>query len=536
MSKYLKINQVINQVEQLFPVNTWKVNDLDAWVLIRLQLGWDLLEHFNQSTQNNGKSSELTSTSASQEQHAPTNTNCTSTPLSQKIIRKIKRWIGIGIYYIKFYQEEFFYKYLAVKQIQRKANYLFFVPNSSVSQINNSWFNQFADPLIAMITPKEKVDYAVLEANNGIDNKTPKFYKNYYKFEKLIAYHLQQYTVQDKSVHLPYYEDFLFFLKKEYGLASAQLNIERMIQRLENIQQLSSFFQHLLKKNKTKYAFLVCYYWDWAMALIHACYQKGVKTIEIQHGSQENWFPYAQWFRTPLQGYNMLPDYFWCWTAGETKQINHWAKSIGRHIAFEGGHPWLYFFNTQKLIQNTYKNMSYKLEHSKKKGKKIILYTAQPLGNSFLDDKLINLIKETAENFIWWLRVHPRLLDRIDIFQQEAKKAEISHLVEITDASLLPLPLLLQYTDLHVTQESSSVIEAYLSGVPSIILSREGKVFYEFVQEHNYAFYYDNLQSDKIKEVIYNLPVSRKDYLHEINLKTTMQKVIQNKIEQLVSW
>ncbi|GAB4190934.1 MAG: hypothetical protein OHK0057_14570 [Thermoflexibacter sp.] len=535
MSKYIKINQIINQVEQLFPVHTWKVNDLDAWVLIRIQLGWELLEHFNQLEKQGKDKDQFISSIKKQEVFAsPSKNHISILGLGKKIVSKLKRWVGLGLYYIRFYQEAFFYKYLAIKQIQSKANYLFFVPSSSVCKINRYWFNQFADPLVAVMTKKEQTDCIVLEANNGIDKKYPKFYKNYYNFEKLIAYHLDQYFVKDKFVHLPQYEDFLLFLSKEYCLTSVKLNIKRIVQCLENIERLSLFFQHLLRKNNTKYVFLICYYWDWAMALVHACYQKGVKTIEIQHGSQENWFPYAQWTNLPLRGYNMLPDYFWCWTEGETKQINNWVKPLSRHVAFEGGHPWLSFFNTQNFIQNAFKEQNERLAKVKKAGKRIILYTVQPLSDRFLSDNLINIIKETAENFVWWLRVHPRLLDKMDTFQQEVREVDISSLVEITDASILPLPLLLQHTDLHITQESSSVIEAYLCNVPSIILSEDGSVFYEFVQEQKYTFYYSNLQSNNIKETINRFSNFKRDDLYTRTLEETIQNIIQNNIEQLL--
>jgi hypothetical protein len=533
MSKYLKINQIINQVEQLFPVHTWKVNDLDAWVLIRLQLGWVLLEHLNQIERKENKEANISSATLPNEKSSlPDENNSHQVSVAHEIIKKLKRWVGLTIYYIRFYQEAFFYKYLAIKQIQKKADYLFFVPGSSVCQINIAWFNQFADPIVSIITKKKQANCVVLEANNG-KNKSPRFHKNYYGFEKLIGHHLHKYPHQLKQSELGQYEDFLIFLKKNYEIKYDSLNKEKIVHRLVEIERLSQFFQHLLDKNKPEKIFLICYYWDWAMALIYACYQKGIKTIEIQHGSQENWFPYAKWVNLPTNGYNMLPDYFWCWTKGETKQINDWAEPVGRHLAFEGGHVWLSFFNSQNFIQDAFKNQHEIFAKVKKEGKKVILYTGQPLSDRFLSDSLISIIKETAEDCIWWLRVHPRLLDKMEIFQQEIKEVGIQHLVEITNASTLPLPLLLRYTDLHITQESSSVIEAYLCNVPSIILSEDGSVFYEFVQEQKYAFCYKNLQSNSIKDLLHSFSNVKQNNLHAITLESTIQKIIQNKSEQL---
>lgn len=534
MSKYVKINQIINQVEQVFPVHTWKVNDLDAWVLIRIQLGWELLEHFNQSEKQGKDKDKFISLAQKQEVFAsPSKNDISILSLAKKIVSKLKRWVGLGLYYIGFYQEVFFYKYLAIKQIQRKANYLFFVPNSSMCQISGLWFNQFADPIISTIKKKKRADYVVLEANNSV-SRYPKFHKNYYNFDKLINYHLTKYSTENKSIQLSHYEDFLLFLNKTYGIDSGLLKIESMTQRLKDIKRLSLFFQHIIEKNKTEYAFLICYYWDWAMALIHACRENGVKTIEIQHGSQENWFPYVKWANIPDNGYNMLPDYFWCWTEGETKQINNWAESIGRHLAFKGGHAWLSFFSTQSFIQKAYKKQYERLAEVKKSGKKAILYTGQPLSDRLLNDSLIDVIKETAQNCIWWLRIHPRLLDNMETFQQEVREFGINHLVEVVDASLLPLPLLLQYTDLHITQESSSVIEAYLFNVPSIILSEHGSVFYEFVREQKYAFCYNNFQSSNIKETINSFSNFKRDNLQTITLEATIQNIVQNNVEHLL--
>ena len=65
---------------------------------------------------------------------------------------------------------------------------------------------------------------------------------------------------------------------------------------------------------------------------------------------------------------------------------------------------------------------------------------------------------------------------------------------DIENASKLPLPSLLRFMNVHITESSSVVIEAEQFGVPSIVINKISKEYYKNQISSGYAVYANNIQ------------------------------------------
>src|SRR5207253_11421849 len=100
--------------------------------------------------------------------------------------------------------------------------------------------------------------------------------------------------------------------------------------RVRWIRRMASFFRPRLERLRPSLAFVVNYYDARCMALILACRELGIRSVDIQHGVQgELHGAYGSWRRVPAGGYAVLPSIFWCWSGDEARTLRAWTDSTG---------------------------------------------------------------------------------------------------------------------------------------------------------------------------------------------------------------
>jgi hypothetical protein len=147
--------------------------------------------------------------------------------------------------------------------------------------------------------------------------------------------------------------------------------------------------------------------------------------------------------------------------------------------------------------------------------KKTVLYSLQlmPL-SEMLNETIVNLISNSDD--IWQIRLHPRNeFDKNDIVKYLENCDVDNGKYEIHDSRELPLPVILSKTFLHVTAFSGCLIEAIMTGIPSIIINNVGREMYEDYIDNELVFYLDQKSNnfeidffklyDNFKENIYNV-------------------------------
>ncbi len=229
----------------------------------------------------------------------------------------------------------------------------------------------------------------------------------------------------------------------------------------------------ILKNNSPKIILTVCYYTPQNFGLIWAANQVNIPVLEIQHGNQTNYPPY-NFKKIPAKAYNSLPSHFLTWDDSSCRNLNKWVTKTNKIKAFVLGNPWMTYLSDSR--NPLYKSSMALIAKSFDVSKPIILYTMVPeLG--ILPEVIGPLVKQTQHDYQWLFRMHPRQgisIETAKMFLIENGLTE----VEVKVATKLPLPIVMQIANLHITSWSSAVLEASQFAVKSLLFHEEGKTRY----------------------------------------------------------
>lgn len=209
-----------------------------------------------------------------------------------------------------------------------------------------------------------------------------------------------------------------------------------------------------------------------------ACHDRGVWVADLQHGVISDEHPwYGEAFRgnEPRQ---YLPDAFLCWDEGSARVISKWAcrSDITTRVI---GHPWFARFANAKgdaLVEELTRKYQQPISESNRPQILISLsWGERDIPNGFLADSLLGAIRRSAQDYSWFIRLHPNQMrgfarDESARFQDFFRQ-NLLGCAEWESATYAPLPVVLRRTDLHISWSSSVCIEASLMGIKSALLS-----------------------------------------------------------------
>jgi hypothetical protein len=212
------------------------------------------------------------------------------------------------------------------------------------------------------------------------------------------------------------------------------------------------------------------------MGLIAAAKERGVTTIDVQHGKQGRYQGmYSWWTAIPPDGYQMLPDSFWCWGEASCAHILDSSPARSTHRPFVGGYPWPDFY--RKFI-----GQGHAVDATQTAGTPStrVLFTMQgragthvePIPEFFVDFLKSPGARETVIRF----RCHPNATDGTSYCRQRLREVSASRF-EISEGKTNLFDELLWATH-HVTAFSSCGYEAELFGVPTLMFGEEARSIY----------------------------------------------------------
>jgi len=441
--------KLINDLEKKYPVEKWNIEDLHIWPLIRILLACSF-ESTNKILSND-----------------------------KNIIYRYLFFLKNTIRYIRAY----LYDYKNNSKIEK--NDVILLKNSNRFYYNG-WYDSVSQPLIDCFQEKN-MKTLVLEIAQKNEYRVPRYGKSKYiqvQINLLLAKSKLglDNDISDVSYNLDNYDDFCAYLKK--NIPSLKIPTLTELQKsYRRLLLLKDYFVKILLKCRPKLAFVECYYSTIQHAFILACKELKIPIIDIQHGVQGNLHvAYGNWSKVPVSGYEMLPDYFWCWSQHEVDAINKWRGSLETHIPLNYGNPFLEKWKNGdgKMIEHFQK----KYESIKVDKDKInILYTLQT--ETPFPEWIFDVIKKHKNEFFWWIRLHPMMfLEKTKYIKMFSEFANCN----IDMASDLPLLTLLNNIDIHVTYHSSTVIEAEHFNVPSIILHKNAIEMYNEQVKNGHCF------------------------------------------------
>jgi len=357
----------------------------------------------------------------------------------------------------------------------KPAKFLFISSYSQRIDYKDKEYNRFIEPIMDFLEQKDVNSYFLEYPSVSL--------KKAYKAKRV----LDVKRLLPLFIHKIDYNRFVREIKKSDGfnewlvIASSDtgLNEERILRQVhKNVQVILSWealFKKLIQKTGTDIVIGLVYYSNPVYGLMLAANKLGVKSVDLQHGGQGTSHAAYSFHKIPKNGYNLLPDLFWCWDESSKNNISKWGNE--KHIALSGGNPWIGFLNNESTL--------------KTKGgavKPNILFTLQPVGD-ILPEYIIKAIKNSVSSLNWWLRFHPRMTEdeKINIVEM-LKKYKVYTNVNIEEATKEPLPNVLKECDLHISRYSGSITEAALVGKISLIIDETGADYYQDLILKEHAF------------------------------------------------
>ncbi|GAB4252493.1 MAG: hypothetical protein Kow0079_07290 [Vicingaceae bacterium] len=441
------IKEFILKLENEFPVDQWKVNQIHIWPIIRIRLYFNVLFQVEKSYQ-----------------HKLIEQTKENNPSKNKIannwrVKKLKAFMAL----LKIKKADFLFS----EAITHRANY------------KGELWSKLFDPILNNLNRKgvfiehsPKIKYKGSKLHNTKNVYFLNDIANYVYYNKSRAVNHKKVT---KDIDLERYNDFIDFLNKNDITKdfAKKHDISSLINIMKKFADLCTMYALILDKVKPKIIFSACFYTFQVMALNYVANKKGIKTIEVQHGPQSSvHMGYAEWTKIPEMGFNTMPQFFWCWDKNSSETLKKWTNKSNQKV-ITGGNPWVDFFN-------------YKI---KKPTHKVALYSLQNLNLEYMfRDEIVNLINNNSE-YQFWIRLHPIQIEFKEQLKEILAQKNLLNKVNIDDATALPLPEVLSKTAIHLTHFSGCTIESSFFNIPTVLLDKRGiETFPELINEKKAIF------------------------------------------------
>ena len=347
----------------------------------------------------------------------------------------------------------------AHNDVLRPTKNLFVTHSVRRTELNGVWYDIFFDSLVDQ--DPSISDYLTLELVVSNSLRIPRYQKSVYTNKDL----LWSLVNKTKTSHfnVPWLDDVASKAADCFELNPIKVR-NTILSSLKAFTSLKTYWEKILDVVRPDIIYLVNWYSLPHMALSSIASSKAIRVIDIQHGLQgDHHWMYGSW-RLPASGrYGLLPEVFQVWGESEKKAIMTWSKNHF-HRAEIVGNRWLN--NSDDFFYQHGINRQF-IDFIKAQGD-AALYTHQWGDEPYFSKKVIAELVRQSKNVLLLIRVHPGRMHEMLVVSKKLTEAGATNF-EINNASLLPLPLLLNHITLHITYNSSTVIEAAQKGVKSLV-------------------------------------------------------------------
>lgn len=441
------ILRLITGLEERYPVESWIMDGIHIWPLIRIKLyGYLYAFRVDADKRRVSRKSRLA-------QHGP------------KVIRGLARFVRA---YVSDYRRNL--------RPAGAVNAVFLSDGVSYTQLDGEWYEKFCDPLIERFRDRGMRCFLMSPLHEYyVPRHTPSMFVQPF-VDLAIARALAASRLRaPREMNLSRFDEF----RSELDARKIGIPLERVLNVAEDVARLravAAFYRSHLRRLRPAAAFVVSYYSIDNMAFNLACHELGIPAVDIQHGAEGDLHAaYGQWWKVPAEGYALLPAVFWCWSENEAAAIRRWNGNVRHwHDAVVGGHPWLalwqhgaapFIARYDRRVREIKAGGDYAVH---------ILVTLQyGLADATVLEPLLAAMRAAPASWRWWVRLHPAMLKERESLRELVRSRGNPH-VELDAATDLPLYALLKHVDVHVTHSSYTTVEAEAYGVHSIVFSRYG--------------------------------------------------------------
>lgn len=261
---------------------------------------------------------------------------------------------------------------------------------------------------------------------------------------------------------------------------------QKIIRNIYYCVFLKLMFCALLKFVKPNSCFVVCYYSLVGMSFCAACKRQSVNVNDVQHGVSGSYMrSYAKWPCPSSGTFNTLPNLFLTWTDYDLAALNDWISSDSCALAAEKlSMSWRDFMKATELYDVSSCEWSGFFEETSKY-KYSVVVTLQFLNVSSV---ILRLMNNVSDDVCFYVRLHPD-------YSLDKHNNKLTHMfsnvknVFYEEPSSMPISLLMSHSDLHLTEWSSSVYDAYFEGVVSLVSDSCGRDYFRDFINDGHAFY-----------------------------------------------
>lgn len=482
-----RVIEIINLIEQEPDIINWKYKDLDFWPLLRLEIYMALSIDLMKMSKNNSNAARLKSL----------------------ITGNLK-------FPFKYFRD------FTKNSNFKKKDVLFLSDGISFTKINGKYFEKFIDPLKNEI---DNMNLSSLRIDPFYNYHTPRFSSSIFIQPFLDLIIIKEFLCRRTANEFDKKNsEIILSIFKNHNLEKFNSVVEQAFVKSKLIYKISLYFEKKLKKIQPKIVFVVWYYGVYGVSMILACRRLSIPTVDIQHGVQGDLHAaYGSWLNVPKHGYNLLPNYFWCWSQDEIDVINKWNNSIENHEAILGGNMLLEKWNSKEYpfvieFEKVFNQLNLI-------GFNILVTLSPGISTPEVLDSLFKVIADKQYQYNWLIRLHPNMLSEKDKVIADLESYKINKYV-LNEVTMLPLYTILNNTHLHITHSSSTVIEASFFGIQSIIVNEYGKELYEKQIEDAVAVVRIN-SNEILSEIESILKHNPKKVKIEPSTKSTLDKLFE---------
>lgn len=370
----------------------------------------------------------------------------------------------------------------------RKIKVIYAGFNAHRTLVNNKFVSKFFGP----IKKKDylEIEYGKIERDKLYDNSKNILFLEYLEpLIKMLRFGIKNKWSLDDNVR-----EFLEVYNKK--VTPLPENYKALLEgKLHLVYIYSLLFSILLRLTRVKQIYILCYYNIQMFGLVHAANKLGILTYDVQHGSQGVLHPMYVFngLKSGVKYPNTLPSNFWCWDEASVASLRNWLPVDRQYNVENKGNPWIDF--TIRHYNTHFKNAIDRKKH-------IILITLQ---EPILSETILELIQRLDScRFVWWLRFHPRMMEKREYWKDYFLRAGIKN-VEIDKACEIPLPILLKSSFLHISRYSGSIIEGCILGTRTFITDEIGIETFGHYVDGKQVFNAVDFTSDELLQLIENL-------------------------------
>lgn len=233
------------------------------------------------------------------------------------------------------------------------------------------------------------------------------------------------------------------------------------------LQAARHFFD---SRTNLKTVYLTSWYFPDMMAFVAAARERGIKTIDVQHGKQGKFQAMYSGWCIPEEGYQMMPDIFWNWGKPSAEHILASSPDRRIHRPIIGGYPWLDFYRSYIWNEKTVNSQG------KKKRVLITLQSPQADNNQPIPQFILDFLRERKNEVYFIFRCHPN--DQNGAEYCRRRLSEIPSYLYNIDYGQSNLYDQLIRASHHITAYSSCCYEASTFGVPTLLFGADARAIY----------------------------------------------------------